>query len=82
MLTPSKHANPDQTVVNVSLVLLAQIRSERVSSYADLVSISKTKVRGGDVLFMPAINFLFILGLVDYRSKTDSFEYVGPNEAF
>jgi hypothetical protein len=81
MLKPSKHAHPDQTVLNVSLVLLAKLRNERVSSYAELVSISKTKVSGGDVLFMPAVNFLFVLGLVEYRSKTDSFEYIGPNEA-
>ncbi|TQO19664.1 hypothetical protein FB472_1235 [Rhodoglobus vestalii] len=81
MLKPSKHAHPDQTVLNVSLILLAKLRNERVSSHAELVSISKTKVSGGDVLFMPAVNFLFVLGLVEYRSKTDSFEYVGPNEA-
>lgn len=81
MLKPSKHAHPDQTVLNVALILLAKLRNERVSSYAELVSVSKTKVSGGDVLFMPAVNFLFVLGLVEYRSKTDSFEYIGPNEA-
>lgn len=81
MLKPSKHAHPDQTVLNVALILLVKLRTERVSSYTDLISISKTKVRGGDVLFMPAVNFLFVLGLIEYRTKTDSFEYVGPNEA-
>ena len=35
----------------------------------------------GDVLFLPALNFLFLMGLVEYRPKTDAVEYVGPNEA-
>ncbi|PZE69315.1 hypothetical protein DEJ27_08505 [Curtobacterium sp. MCPF17_018] len=81
MLKPSKHAHPDQTVLNISLILLEKLRAERVSSYVDLVAAAGKKVNSGDVLFMPAVNFLFILGLVEYRSKTDSFEYVGPNEA-
>jgi hypothetical protein len=33
------------------------------------------------VLFQPALNFLFLMGLIDYRPKTDAVEYVGPNEA-
>jgi hypothetical protein len=33
------------------------------------------------VLFLPALNFLYLLGLIDYHPKTDAVEYVGPNEA-
>lgn len=36
---------------------------------------------GGDVLFLPSINFLFLMGLIEYHPKTDAIEYVGPNEA-
>jgi hypothetical protein len=32
------------------------------------------------VLFLPTLSFLYLLGLVEYRPKTDSLEYVGPNE--
>jgi len=39
------------------------------------------KVVGGDILFLPALNFLYLLGLIDYRPKTDAVEYVGSNEA-
>jgi len=38
-------------------------------------------VVGGDVLFLPALNFLYLMGLIEYRPKTDAVEYVGPNEA-
>lgn len=82
MLRPSKHSHPDQTVVNVALIALAVLKKKRVEGFTNLRAIAKDKVSGGDVLFIPAVNFLFLLGLVEYRAKTDSFEYVGPSEAF
>lgn len=81
MLRPTKHSHPDRTVVNVALILLARLRKNRVDEYATLRSFAKKKVIGGDVLFLPALNFLFLLGLIDYHSKTDAIEYLGPNEA-
>ncbi|WP_414590540.1 ABC-three component system middle component 8, partial [Anabaena sp. CCY 9614] len=33
---------------------------------------------GGETLFLPSLNFLFLLGLVEYRPKTDAIEYLGP----
>lgn len=77
MLRPSKHSHPDRTVINVSVLLLAHIKRRRVADYASLRSLVKKKVPGGEVLFLPALNLLFLLGLVEYRPKTDSFEYRG-----
>ena len=81
MLRPSKHAHPDRTVVNVALLLLRRIKAKRLSDYTSLLAYARRAVAGGDVLFLPSLNFLFLLGLVTYHPKTDSFEYVGPNEA-
>jgi hypothetical protein len=81
MLRPSKHAHPDRTVINVSLLLLARVKKLRLDDYGELRKYAKKEIIGGDVLFLPALNFLFLLGLVDYRPKTDAVEYVGPNEA-
>jgi hypothetical protein len=80
MLRPTKHSHPDRTVISVSLLLLARLRARRLDDYDNLRKYIKSVVTGGDVLFLPALNFLFILGLVDYRPKTDAVEYVGPNE--
>ena len=80
MLRPSKHSHPDRTVVNVSLLLLSRIRMRRIEGYSALRGYAKKAVAGGDVLFLPALNFLFLLGLIEYRPKTDAIEYVGPNE--
>lgn len=80
MLRPSKHSHPDRTVINVALRLLVRLKRMRLDSYDDLRKFAKMTVDGGDVLFLPALNFLFLMGLVDYRQKTDAIEYVGPNE--
>ncbi|WDJ42673.1 ABC-three component system middle component 8 [Xanthomonas campestris] len=81
MLRPTKHSHPDRTVINVSLLLLARLKARRVDEYGVLRKFAKKSVVGGDVLFLPALNFLYLMGLIEYRPKTDAVEYMGPNEA-
>ncbi|CDN85614.1 MULTISPECIES: ABC-three component system middle component 8 [Pseudomonadota] len=81
MLRPTKHSHPDRTVINVALLLLMRLKDRRVDEYGALRKYAKKTVTGGDVLFLPALNFLYLMGLIDYRPKTDAVEYVGPNEA-
>lgn len=57
------------------------MKSRRLDEYDTLRRFARKAIPGGDVLFLPALNFLFLLGLVEYRPKTDSLEYLGPNEA-
>ena len=78
MLRPTKHSHPDRTVVYVSMVLLSRLKKRRLEDYDSLRSHVKKAVAGGGVLFLPALNLLYLLGLVDYRRKTDALEYVGP----
>ena len=79
MLRPTKHSHPDRTVINVSLIILSRLKNLRVENYSDLLSFTKHSVSGGDVLFLPALNFLFLMGLIEYRPKTDAVEYVANN---
>jgi hypothetical protein len=81
MLRPTKHSHPDRTVISVALMLLARLKQRRIEDYDNLRNHAKKTISGGDVLFLPALNFLYLLGLIDYRPKTDAVEYVGPNEA-
>ena len=79
MLRPTKHSHPDRTVINVSLFMLQRLKKQRVDEYDKLrVSVNKA-ILGSDTLFLPALNFLYLLGLIEYRPKTDAIEYVGPN---
>lgn len=81
MLRPTKHSHPDRTVISVALLLLTRLKTRRVDEYDVLRKFAKKSVVGGDVLFLPALNFLYLMGLIEYRPKTDAVEYVGPNEA-
>lgn len=82
MLRPTKHSHPDRTVINVSLLLLVRLKKQRIDNYDNLREYAKKAVSGGEVLFLPALNFLYLLGVIDYLPKTDSVEYVGAiNEA-
>lgn len=80
MLRPTKHSHPDRTVINVSLLLLARLKTRRIDDYDALRKFAKKSVIGGEVLFLPALNFLYLMELIEYRPKTDALEYVGPNE--
>jgi hypothetical protein len=80
MLRPTKHSHPDQTVINVSLLILQRLRKLRIDKFDSLRNFIKGFVNGGDILFLPAINFLYLFGLIEYHKKTDSFEYENPNE--
>lgn len=64
----------------MALVILTKIKAMRVYNYTQLKSHIAKTVDGGDVLFQPALNLLFLLGLIDYRPKTDAFEYTGSGQ--
>ena len=82
MLRPTKHSHPDRTVINVALLLIERLKMRRVEDYGALCKFAKKSVTGGGILFLPALNFLFLMGLINYRPKTDAVEYLGPNETF
>ena len=76
MLRPSKHSHPDRTVIYAAYLLLRRLQKQRVDSYPDLLTFLKDKLNDDSTLFLPAINLLFALGLVEYRKKSDAFEFV------
>jgi len=76
MIKPTKHNHPDKTVIYTSFLMLKELRKKRVVSYSNLLKLIKTKVTSGEFLFMPALNLLFLLGLIEYKAKTDSIEYI------
>lgn len=78
MLRPNKHMNPDRSVLWLSTVLLSHLRAKRAESYSGLLKVAQGAFAGADAIFVPAISLLYLLGTVDYRRKSDSFEYGGP----
>jgi len=80
MLRPNKHSHPDQTVLRAAFLLLARLKSRRLDDFDELRKYVTKAIRGGGTLYLPALNLLYLLDLIDYRPKTDSVEYVGTNE--
>jgi len=77
MLQPNKHSHPDQTVLAAAFAMLRVLRKSRVMRYDELqVAVAKT-VRDVEYLFTPAASLLYLLGLAEYRSTVDTFEYLG-----
>ncbi|RBP33487.1 hypothetical protein DET50_102302 [Marinobacter pelagius] len=81
MLRPTKYSHPDSTVVSASLLLLESLKDGRIIEYSDLLKLTKSRISGGENLFIPALSFLFLMGKVRYHQNTDSFEYIDHNEA-
>ncbi len=77
MIRPNKHSHPDKTLVSASAVLLKRLRNKRSESFDELRQCLRKKESDAVGLFLPAMNLLFILGLVEYRKKNDTFEYTG-----
>jgi hypothetical protein len=79
MLTPNKHSHPDQTVLATATFALQELKYLRAVPYEDLREYVTSKSRGGEFLFVPAMNLLYLLGLVEYMPKADVFEYKGES---
>jgi hypothetical protein len=76
MLKPTKHLNPDLSVLNVAAHTLRLLSTQRTIKYDELYQRLERRL-GEDLrpVFLPVISFLFLLGKVEYHTKNDTFEY-------
>ena len=77
MISPTKHTNPDATPMRAATLMLDALNRERILGYEELRNRVRQRMAEVDFVFLPALDLLYCLGLVEYRSKTDSFEFVG-----
>lgn len=78
MLRPNKHSDPQLTVLPVAGELLKRLRKKRSCSIAELRKHIEDVGPDRAPLLLPSIAVLYLLGLVEYRRKTDCMEYIGP----
>ncbi len=76
-IQPDKYTDPDKSVMYAATLMLKSLKAGRYVSFDKLLSVVKKATDCDYVLFMPAINLLYLLGLVEYHSTNDSFEYIG-----
>lgn len=73
MIKPTKHSNPDQTIIGVAALLLKQLSKSGVEKYDRLEETVESNIEGGKYLFLPALNLLYLLGVINYH-KSNSQE--------
>jgi hypothetical protein len=78
MLRPNKHSDPQLTVLPVAGEVLKRVRQKRACTIAELRKYVEGLGPDRVPLLVPSMAVLFLLGLIQYRRKTDSMEYVGP----
>lgn len=81
MIRPQKHLNLNICVLRISALLLGHLRRQRVENFTTLLDTTKAAVGSdAEILFLPAVNLLFLLGRLTYHTHTDMFEYVEPSD--
>ncbi len=76
MIKPDRHINPDVSVINISTFILNQLNAFYDIGYDELlkkvVDNIGTKAKEN---YPYALNFLYLLGKLEYLEITDSFKY-------
>jgi hypothetical protein len=74
MIRPDRHTNPDFSVINISALILKQLNAFYAVSYDSLSKkVIDTLGEESKENYPYALNFLFLLGKLNYQQETDSF---------
>ena len=76
MLSPRKHLNLDVSVLRISAIILRELTKRRVIELERMRGIIIRRTgQDGELSFLPALSFLFLLGRLEYHLQNDSLEY-------
>lgn len=77
MLTPTKYMDLDLSVLRISSLIVKLLKKNRVIEYSELLNFLSDKA-GEDVkhVFIPALDFLYLIGKVEYHLTSDSLEFL------
>ena len=74
MIKPDRHTNPKYSILNISTVILSELNVFYSIQYDNLLDkITDTLGDEAKINFPYALNFLFLLGKLNYEQTTDSF---------
>lgn len=75
MLIPEKNLDLNKCVLKLSWEVLKILKKFKVIKYDTLLSKSKTKMEFDiNLMLLPALTFLYALGLLQYDESTDYFK--------
>ena len=77
MLKPTKYMDLDLCVVNISSELIKLLSKNNVMEYNEVINYLLQKF-GKNIkpVFIPTINFLYLIGKMEYHPSIDSFEFI------
>lgn len=76
MLTPRKNLDLDTSLLRVAALMLRELQKRGVMEFERLRSVVTRRIgRNAELMFLPALDFLFLLGRVEYHVKNDTVEY-------
>ncbi|PSB84827.1 hypothetical protein C5F64_12790 [Photobacterium damselae subsp. damselae] len=77
LLKPNKNANPDLTILAASSLILTKLRKSQFETITDLRLVLHENNKDSTSLLESSLEFLFLLGLIEYHQKNDLIEYIG-----
>ena len=76
MLTPRKHLNLDVSVIRIAAIMLRELKKRSVVEMERLRTVVIRRVGpDGELSFLPALNFMFLVGKVEYHLQNDTLEF-------
>jgi hypothetical protein len=76
MLAPKKHLNLDVSVVRIAAIVLRELQRRGVMEFERLRATVVRRVGlDGDLSFLPALSFLYLVGRIEYHLHNDMVEY-------
>lgn len=80
MITPTKYMDLDLSVVRVSSLIIKLFEKSKVLEYGEVLEYLVGRA-GEDVkhVFVQALDFLYLLGMIEYHLQTDSIEFIDTN---
>ena len=77
MIKPDKHTNLDISILSISAFILTTINRRKVIGYDQMLKKTiKQFDEGSKEIYPYALNFLFLLGKLDYDAQKDTFSSI------
>jgi ABC-three component (ABC-3C) system Middle Component 8 len=78
MIRPGKHLNLNVCVLRIAAIVLRHLQRLRVESFDGLLAHVRDHVgNDAEIWFVASLDFVYLMGRVEYRPQTDTFEFVG-----
>lgn len=77
MIKPTRYMNLNLSLIRVSSEIIELLIKSPIMKFDEILA-SLEQIIGNEVrfVFIPAIDFLYLLGIIDYHEELDVFELV------